>query len=780
MRPAQVIQAISGLMAAMFVVLISSTVVATPMPKIMADLGGTNTEYTWVLVAAFLTMTVTTPIWGKLSDIFNRKVLLQIALAIFVLATVAAGFAGQFDEGGASWLIGWRFVQAVGTGGLMALGQVVIADIIAPRERGKYMGIMGAVMAVGQIAGPLLGGVIADSWGWEWCFFVGVPIAVVAFIMLQATLHVSDHRRPVRVDFLGIGFVIASIGLIVMWIFFGGRPEEGGFAWDSWTSYLVVGLGVFFSLAAIVTEFRSEASPEPTAGNPRVVKLDLVGAAFLVSGISLILIWISLAGKSEEAGGFAWDSMNSYVMGGAGILFTIFAVITEFVVAEPIIPLRLFAQRTFALASVASVSVGVTMFGTSVFLAQYLQYARGFTPTDAGLATIPMVIGSMAGAVVVGQLISRTGKWKAFVIAGAVVLTAGLAGMSTIHYDTNIWAVWGYMFLLGLGSGVLMQNLVLVTQNSLPATQLGAGSGAVTFFRSLGGTVGVTVLGSILGTQVGDKIKTGLEQLVSKMDPTLGVPELLARNPECGDSLQQMQSGNLPDIAALCEPVRTVVESGYGDSIANLFFLVVPLAVVTLICVIFLPNKPLSRKTAAQQIEEELGAELAALEPAEKGGAGFRELVETGAIVLPPEEQTGGRRMRRSEHRPAQEATASAPTAVALAEREQPSGEPASAEALSDTALSARLAVADTQAALERAREAFAEVEGQVAAAASHLAEYDRRTQDAVRRQAEHAREVLDAAQRRHDDTMNALTGLPGGPEEADGHQRPAGSENER
>lgn len=178
MRPAQVIQAISGLMAAMFVVLISSTVVATPMPKIMADLNGTNTEYTWVLVAAFLTMTVTTPIWGKLSDIFNRKLLLQIALVIFVLATVAAGFAGQIGgdshEGGATWLISWRFVQAIGTGGLMALGQVVIADIIAPRERGKYMGIMGAVMAVGQIAGPLLGGVIADSWGWEWCFFVGV------------------------------------------------------------------------------------------------------------------------------------------------------------------------------------------------------------------------------------------------------------------------------------------------------------------------------------------------------------------------------------------------------------------------------------------------------------------------------------------------------------------------------------------------------------------------------------------------------------------------------
>lgn len=571
MRPAQVLQAISGLMAAMFVVLVSSTVVATPMPRIMSDLGGTNTEYTWVLVAAFLSMTVTTPIWGKLADIFNRKMLLQLALVVFTLATVAAGFASQIGgpshEGAAQWLIGWRFVQAIGTGGLMALGQVVIADIISPRERGKYMGIMGAVMAVGQIGGPLLGGVIADSWGWEWCFFVCVPIAVIAFVMIQSTLHVSNIRRKMKIDYLGAGLI--------------------------------------------------------------------------VSGISILLVWISLGGKTPEAGGFAWDSTQSIVLVALGALLTIGAVVNEFLVEEPIIPVRLFAQRTFALASVASIAVGVTMFGTTVFLSQYLQFARGLTPTDSGLATIPMVIGSMVGSIVVGQLISRTGMWKPYVIGGAVALTAGLALMSTIHYDTSIWFVWLNMLLLGLGSGVLMQNLVLVTQNSLPATQLGAGSGAVTFFRSLGGTVGVSVLGSVLGVQVGDKIKTGLSELLAKLDPALNLPTVLVENPDCADSVERLGSGAVPAIDQLCEPVRMVVESSYGDSIAFLFLLVVPLAIVSLICAVFLPNKPLSRKTAAQQIEEELGAELSALEPAEKGGAGFRELVETGQITLP---ETDGRR----------------------------------------------------------------------------------------------------------------------------------------
>lgn len=707
MRPAQVIQAISGLMAAMFVVLVSSTVVATPMPRIMADLNGTNTEYTWVLVAAFLSMTVSTPIWGKLADIFNRKLLLQLALAIFTIATVAAGFASQIGgdshEGAAQWLIGWRFVQSIGTGGLMALGQVVIADIISPRERGKYMGLMGAVMAVGQIGGPLLGGVIADGWGWEWCFFVCVPIAVVAFAMIQATLHVSNVRRKIRIDFLG--------------------------------------------------------------------------AALIVAGISILLIWISLGGKTEDTGGFAWDSANSYIMLGVGGALTIAAVITELLVKEPIIPIRLFAQRTFALASVASIAVGVTMFGTSVFLSQYLQYARGLTPTDSGLATIPMVIGSMAGAVGVGQAITRTGRWKPFVIGGSVVLTVGLALMSQIHYDTDMWSVWLNMFLLGLGSGVLMQNLVLVTQNSLPATQLGAGSGAVTFFRSLGGTVGVSVLGSVLGTQVGDRIKDGLTDLLAKIDPTMQAPQVLVDHPDCADSLQSMDGGAVPDVAALCEPVRTVVESGYGDSIAFLFLLVVPLAIVTFLCVCFLPNKPLSRKTAAQQIEEELGAELSALEPAERGGEGFRELVETGQITLPDADDHARARRRaaqtRAEQRRAQHSvTDDARTAVATAERTPEVADVVADpfDELGDLAVAgpdvrwdaerAREAVARLQAGVERARAAFDEVERHAQDAALTLAAYDRSLRDALRAQEAHARWTLDEARERHEAAQRALAEL--------------------
>lgn len=521
---------------------------------------------------------------------------------------------------------------------------------------------MGAVMAVGQIGGPLLGGVIADSWGWEWCFFVCVPFAVGALILIQSTLHIKHVRGNTKIDFLG--------------------------------------------------------------------------SALIIAGISLLLIWISLGGKTPDSGGFAWDSSQSITMAVVAGVLIIATVFWELHVKEPIIPIRLFAQRTFALASIASVAVGVTMFGTAVFLSQYLQLARGFTPTHAGLQTLPMVLGSMFGAIVVGQLISRTGRWKMYVVGGAVVLTAGLYLMSLIDYDTPLWFVDLGMFLLGLGSGVLMQNLVLVTQNSLPPRMIGAGSGAIAFFRSLGGTIGVSVLGSVLGTQVADKMKDGMSNVVAEINKASGVPQLLVDHPDCVDSLESLTSGKVPAINDLCEPVRAVVESSYGQSIAFLFLLVVPLAIVTLICAIFLPNKPLSKKSASEQIEEELGAELSSLEPAERGGRGYEELVATGAITLPTDEELEEARRQNREARRlderglveqvmrnrAAQANAALDPELPLEQRM----EAAEADAHHESARVGAM-VEELQSSMERARAAHSQIEDQVANAVNALKTYDNR-----------------------------------------------------
>jgi EmrB/QacA subfamily drug resistance transporter len=543
MNHRQVLQALIALMAAFFVVILSGTVVATSLPVIISDIGGTQADYTWIVTANFLTMAISTPIWGKLADIFDRKLLIQISLVIFTLATVVAGFATT-----ASWLITCRFFQGIGVGGLMALGMVAIADLVSPRERGRYMGIMGAIMGIAQIGGPLLGGVVTDTLGWEWNFFLPVPVAVVAFILIQVTLHLPRHKRKIKVD--------------------------------------------------------------------------VIGAALIALSIGLILVWMTLGGKDADSGGFAWDSTASIAMIVAGSVLLIGAVFWElYGTKEPIVPLRLFKQRTFALATIASLSVGVTMFGATVFLSQYLQLARGLTPTESGLFTIPMVLGSLGASLVFGQLITRTGRWKGLMVVASIALIAGLGLFGTIHYDTSMWLVGTYMALLGIGTGGLLQNLLLVTQNQLPPKQMGAGTGAVTFFRSLGGTVGIAVLGSLLGSWVAEKVAAGMAAL----DPA----KLL--DPSCAAGLQALQAGTLPHPSDLCEPVRTVIESSYGDSIAMLFWVCVPLAILTLIAVIFLPNKALSRKTNAQQLEEELGAEFVALEPID--AAGDLAPVEGGPIL---------------------------------------------------------------------------------------------------------------------------------------------------
>jgi EmrB/QacA subfamily drug resistance transporter len=511
MSQRQVLEALSGLLLGMFVSILAGTVVSTSLPKIISDLKGDQTAYTWVVVATLLATTVTTPIWGKLADLFNRKLLIQLALAIFVVGSALAGFSQD-----TSMLIGFRVLQGVGAGGLTALSQVIMADIISPRERGKYMGIFGAIMAIGTVGGPLIGGLLTDSIGWRWNFYVGVPFAILAILLLQATLHLPKGAR-------------------------------------------------------------------------RKVSIDYLGAALIAAGVSVLLIWVSLAGQKGQ---FDWVSATSFWMVAAAAAALIAAVLVELKVKEPIIPLRLFKNRTFTFSVIASISVGVAMFGTSVFLGQYMQLARGATPTQSGLLTLPMIAGLLVSSVVIGQIISRTGKWKSYMVVGSILLIVGLALMGTIGYDTNFVVLSIYMFVLGSGVGMVMQNLVLIVQNVVSPSEMGAASASVTFFRSLGGTAGVSVLGSVLGTQVANHIADKSHELaeaITKLGPagaTIG---------------KALQSGTIPNVSSLPESVRVIVESSYGQSVAFVFLVAVPLAVITLIAVCLLPNKKLGTKTTIER-----------------------------------------------------------------------------------------------------------------------------------------------------------------------------------
>ncbi|WP_227468101.1 MDR family MFS transporter [Microbacterium sp. YJN-G] len=507
----QVLEALSGLLLGMFVSMLSGTVVSTSLPVIVSELQGDQNAFTWVVTSTLLTTAIATPIWGKLSDLFNRKILIQLALVIFVAATAAAGFSQD-----AGTLIAFRAVQGVGAGGLAALSQVIMADIISPRERGRYMGLFGAVMALATVGGPLLGGFLTDAADWRWNFYVAIPFAIAALIILQLTLKpVPPTRDRVRIDYLGI--VLLSIS------------------------------------------------------------------------VSLLLVWVTSAGTS-----FDWWSLPTILMVGGALVTGILFVVVELRSREPLIPLRMFRDRTFTLSVLASIAIGIAMFGTSVFLSQYMQMARGATPTQAGLMTLPMIGGLLVASIVVGGLITRHGKWKAFVVTGTVLTIAGSLLLSTLQYDTNFVLVSVYMLLLGAGVGMTMQNLVLIVQNTSRPEDLGAASAGVTFFRSLGGTVGVSIMGSMLGGTV-LSLFDGRKQDVAAAIASLG---------EKGQAIAaQLQSGVLPEVSRLPEAIRVIVEDIYAQGIAASFLIAVPFAVLSLIAVVFLPNIPLTRMTTQERLQ---------------------------------------------------------------------------------------------------------------------------------------------------------------------------------
>ncbi|MFD9880611.1 MFS transporter [Streptomyces alboflavus] len=507
----QIMEALSGLLLGMFVAILSSTIVSNALPEIIGDLGGGQSAYTWVVTAALLSMTASTPLWGKLSDLFSKKALVQIALVIYVLGSVVAGLSQN-----AGMLIACRVVQGIGVGGLSALAQIVMAAMISPRERGRYSGYLGATFAVATVGGPLLGGVITDtSWlGWRWCFYVGVPFAIIALIVLQKTLKLPVVKRQVKVDWAGAFFITAAVSLLLVWVTFAGSGSGKKYDWLSWQSYTMVGGSILLGLLFLLVESRA---------------------------------------------------------------------------SEPIIPLRLFRNRTIALASLASLFVGVAMFAGTVFFSQYFQLARGKSPTMSGVMTIPMIAGLFVSSTVSGQLITKTGKWKAWLVSGGVLLTAGLGLLGTMRYDTAYWHIACYMALMGLGIGMMMQNLVLCTQNQVAPEDIGAASSVVTFFRSLGGAMGVSALGAVMSTRITDYVKDGLADL-GPQGAALG---------HGGTG-----GGGIPDLDALPAPFRTVMESAYGHGIADVFLIAAPIAFLAFVVTLFIKEVPLRTAGALAQAAE--------------------------------------------------------------------------------------------------------------------------------------------------------------------------------
>jgi len=529
----EILEVLSGLLIALFVSNVSGTIVGTALPRITAALEANQQQYMWVVTATLLASTASTPIWGKLADLFNKKTLLMIGLSVFVLGSVTSGAATS-----PLFLIVSRAFQGIGLGAMMSLVQAIIGTIIPPRQRGRYMAYTGATMAVATVIAPLIGGFIVDaSWlGWRWCFWSAVPFSILSMIILQWRLKVPVfHRVGTRVDWLG--------------------------------------------------------------------------ATLITAGVSSLLIWISFVTKNYD-----WISWQTFALLGFTLVAAVVLVFVESKVHDPIIPLKIISARTTALAIVASISVGLGMFGAAVFLNQYFQLGRGMTPTHSGLMNTPMMAGVLLSSLIIGRLVTRTGVWKPFVVAGSVLMTAGFMLLSTITVTTSLWIMGSYMFVAGLGLGMTMQNLVLAVQNSISVRDVGAATASVTFFRSLGGTIGIQALGFVFERRMKDMVTDGMTALFQQA-VTSDISGNPALAPVCG-AVQNATPEQLAQIGAQCPatgqllhdmsgmqnaggasmdlsqfqyvPFRTLIEQSIGNSIGHLFLIGAVMSAISIVAIVFM------------------------------------------------------------------------------------------------------------------------------------------------------------------------------------------------
>ncbi|AUG79651.1 MFS transporter [Kitasatospora sp. MMS16-BH015] len=495
----QVLEALSGLLLGLFVAVLSSTVVSNALPRILGDLHGGESAYTWVVTAALLSLTASTPIWGKLSDLVSKKLLVQIGLVIYIVSSACAGLSQNITE-----LITCRVFQGIGAGGVTALAQICLAAMVPPRERGRYSGYFGAVFALATIGGPLIGGVVVDtSWlGWRWCFYLGIPFSLIAIVVLQRTLHLPVVKRKAKIDYLG---------------------------------------------------------------------------ALLITGaVSLLMIWISLAGKNYD-----WLSWQTAAMVGGGLALAVLFVLAERRAAEPIVPLSLFRHRTVSLAAGASALVGIGMYGATTFLSQYFQLAKEKSPTMAGILTLPMILGLALSSTLAGKLITKYGRWKGFLVAGTFLLAVGFGLLGTVKDDTPYGLLSLYMAATGIGLGLTMQNLVLAVQNTVPRHELGAASSTVTFFRTMGGAMGVSALGALLANRVSHHLAAaGLHG-----------------------------GGNeIPDLHKLPAPVVPLVTDAFGRGVGSVFLVAAPFALLAFLLVLLIREAPL--KTTVEEAAAQPKLEL--------------------------------------------------------------------------------------------------------------------------------------------------------------------------
>jgi EmrB/QacA subfamily drug resistance transporter len=505
----QVLLIFTALVLGMLIAAVDQTIVATALPTIVGDLGGLD-SLSWVITAYLLAMTIATPLFGKLGDLYGRKTLFQIGIGLFVVGSLLAGLSVTMLQ-----LIVCRAIQGFGAGGLFIVAQAIIADVVSPRERGRYQGFFGAVFGAASVLGPLVGGFLTDNLSWRWIFLVNIPIGIVAVVVTASVLPPSRRRADVKIDWIGSALLAAGISTLVLVTSWGGVEY-------AWGSPVIIGLGL----------------------------------CTLFLGVAFVLV--------------------------------------ERRVEEPAMPLRLFRIRTLWLSCVILAIVGLAMFGAIAYLPTFLQIANGASASNAGLLLVPLMFGVFGSSIIAGQIISRTGRYRVFPIVGTAVAAVGMYLLSTLGTESSRFESGLYMAILGIGSGMVMQILVLATQNEAPVDDLGVATSTVGFFRAVGGSIGVAAFGALFASRITD---------------LLGSTADLNITPQ---AIRQLSPG-----------ARAATREAFADSITRVFAFSVPLLLFGFALAWFLKEIPLRtssadirRATAALEIDFVEDSLIAIADPA--------------------------------------------------------------------------------------------------------------------------------------------------------------------